>query len=319
MTFLGKKGHIGRMMGAIFIGVYGIHTMCLMHFLAFRWGVVVESLRSLNFADSMYLNRTRKQVNQVLKIYSWILKWHTSTQSIFIFYLCRTISGLAEEYLSFRFCWSLFWPFLDFIDSGNGHSGISWALSRITSDQLSPFGDQNTGVMGRQSCGLITGRTRPQHLSSWPFLAEFLAASDGYRSTWSLTFCCSWPWGWVGTCRSWWKSSRIRMLVWIRSGRNMKNCEKCQEKLIPPSGSSYHWHIWTTSFYFPTFFLLDSWRFGLSTSCCLVQKLEKFYWPTTSPQWQHTRFSDNGIFIIWSNIFMITAILLNNDFIALTE
>lgn len=68
MEFFGRKGNIARMMGAIFVAVYGINTMCLMYFLAFKWEVVIESLRSLNFRESMYLSRTRAQVNQVLDI-----------------------------------------------------------------------------------------------------------------------------------------------------------------------------------------------------------------------------------------------------------
>lgn len=65
MEFLGKDGHIGRMMGATFVAIYGFNTISLMYFLAFKWDAMMESLHSLKLTDSMYLGRTRQQVNQV--------------------------------------------------------------------------------------------------------------------------------------------------------------------------------------------------------------------------------------------------------------
>lgn len=69
MEFVAKEGHIGRMMGAIFVSVYGINTMYLIYFLAFKWDVMLQTLGALNFGDSMYLNSTRKQVNKVLRYF----------------------------------------------------------------------------------------------------------------------------------------------------------------------------------------------------------------------------------------------------------
>lgn len=65
MEFFGEKGDIGRLMIATFAAAYGINTMYLMYILSFKWEAMVETLRSLNLAESMYLGRTRRQVNQV--------------------------------------------------------------------------------------------------------------------------------------------------------------------------------------------------------------------------------------------------------------
>lgn len=54
------------MMAAVSRTSYGISTIYLMHFLTFKWEGVVESLRLLNVADSMYLDRTAKRTEKVI-------------------------------------------------------------------------------------------------------------------------------------------------------------------------------------------------------------------------------------------------------------
>lgn len=53
------------MMASVSNSIYGLNTFSLMYLLTFKWDEVVQSLRLLNIADSMYLGQATKNTKQV--------------------------------------------------------------------------------------------------------------------------------------------------------------------------------------------------------------------------------------------------------------
>lgn len=69
MEFFSKDGHVARLMAAVSSAAYGINTLSLMYLLALKWEEMVQALRLLRIADSMYLGQTSSQTKQVRIIY----------------------------------------------------------------------------------------------------------------------------------------------------------------------------------------------------------------------------------------------------------
>lgn len=65
MQFLATTAHVALMMAAINSIVHGINTLALLYLLAFKWSEVVNSLRLLNTANSMYQDQTQTEIKQL--------------------------------------------------------------------------------------------------------------------------------------------------------------------------------------------------------------------------------------------------------------